>query len=304
MYSLWDRTRTLLLGNRERHGLLFIVLVYFILLDVAYLYLNPLIYMISTMLKNPVDLLDPTVRFIPRTFDWGNLKVAFEGLKYVERLKNSLTISILGATFHVVSCSLAGYAFAKFKFPGKPVLFGLLILSFLIPPQTIVIPLFLLMKNLGWLATKYAIIGPALFGHGIKGGLFVIIFTQFFRTLPRDLDEAARIDGAGTLRILLRITLPLAKPAILVVFLFSFIWHWNETYLTSLMIGAENTPLSLSLTSLLDVLRGLYKEETNNIFNETIRMAACFLIIIPPLFVYAIAQRWFVEGLERTGLVD
>ncbi|MCQ6559086.1 carbohydrate ABC transporter permease [Paenibacillus mendelii] len=297
-------TQKKLFGTQEKTGWLTILVLYAILLNIAYLYLNPIFYMASTMLKNSVDLLDPSVRWIPRSFEWNNLKLAWQGLNYMSALKNSVMISGLGAIFHVIACALAGYAFAKFKFPGKTILFGLLILSFLIPPQTIVIPLFILIKNLGWMGTKFAIIGQAMFGHGIRGALFVIIFTQFFRTLPKELDEAARIDGAGSLRVLFQIIVPLAKPAILVVFLFSFIWHWNETYLTSLVIGAENTPLTLSLFNLQTVLQGLYESEADKMFNETIRMAASFLIIIPPLILYAIGQRWFVEGVERTGLIE
>jgi len=300
----WSKARKFMLGTQEKTGWLYILIIYAVLLDIAYLYLNPLFYMVSTMFKNTVDLLDPAVRWIPRTLEWNNIKLAWQGLNYLDALKNSLIISGVGAIFHVIACSLAGYAFAKYKFPGKTILFGLLIFSFLIPPQTIIIPLFMLIKNLGWMGTKFAIIGQAMFGHGIRGSLFVIIFIQFFRTLPKELDEAARIDGASSLRIFFRIVAPLAKPAILVVFLFSFIWHWNETYLTSLVIGSGNTPLTLSLSNLQAVLKGLYENETDNLFNETIRMAASFLIIIPPLIIYAIGQRWFVEGVERTGLVE
>jgi multiple sugar transport system permease protein len=292
------------LGTPERHGFLFVCLIYIILLNIAYLYLNPLFYMISTMFKNNTDLLDPTVRWVPRTLEWNNLKVAFEGLRYWDSLLNSITIAGLGSLFHVVSCSLAGYAFAKYNFPLKNFLFFLLILSFLIPPQTILIPLFMLVKELGWLGTKFSILGQALFAQGIRGALYVIIFTQFFRTLPRELDEAARIDGAGPLKTLIRVIIPLSGPAVLVVFLFSFIFHWNETYLTSLMIGEGNTPLTLSLSNLHQVLTGLYESDLQRLLNETVRMAACFLIILPPMFVYSIAQRWFVEGIERTGLVE
>jgi multiple sugar transport system permease protein len=304
MRGFLEITKTTLLGNQEKNGVLFVLFIYAILLNISYLYLNPLFYMISTMFKDTADLLDPTVRWIPRTLYWNNLKLAWQGLDYMKALKNSLIISGLGSIFHVVSCSITGYAFAKFKFPGKNILLGLLIFSFIIPPQTIIIPLFMLFKNLGWLETKFAIIGPALFGHGIRGALFVLIFMQFFRTLPRELDEAARIDGAGIFRILFRVVIPLAKPAILVVFLFSFIWHWNETYLTALMVGDNNTPLTLSLSNLQQVLQGLYENQTDNIFNETIKMGASFLIIMPPLLIYAVAQRWFVEGVERTGLVE
>lgn len=298
------RSALLLLGNGEKSGLLARLLIYVILLDIAIIYLNPMFYMVSTMFKSSVDLVDPAIRWIPRTIELENLRLAWEGLQYVASLSNSLLIVLLGASLQMVFCSLAGYAFARIEFPGRTLLFGMLLFSFLIPPQTIIIPLYILFGQLGWLGTPLAIIGPAIFGHGIKGALFVIIFRQFFLTLPKELEEAARMDGAGQFRIYWRVILPLARPALLVVFLFSFIWHWNDTTFTQLMLRGEYTPLSISLSGLDQVLNGTFGQEKEVKLNETIRMAASFLVIFPPLIVYYIAQRWFVEGVERTGLVE
>jgi len=301
-----DRARTLLLGDRERKGMIVLVILYLVLLDIALMYLTPFLYMLSTMFKSTADLLDPTIRWVPTSFEWSNLRLAWEGLKFPEALKNSLLLSGSSAIGQVLFCSLAGYAFARLKFPGKNILFALLIFSFLIPPQTLIIPLYVLFKNLGLLGTHWGIILPALLGHGIRGALFVIIFRQFFMTLPKELEDAALIDGAGPFRVYWRVMIPLAKPAIVVVFLFSFVWHWNETFITGMMLGGNDMPLSLSLYSLNKVLTGLYPDAEGGSFdlNETIRMAASFLIIMPPLIVYMIAQRWFVEGVERTGLVE
>ncbi len=303
MWKYWLLFKRIGLGNQERIGLIWVLIVYAVLINVAYLYLNPLIYMISTMFKGTSDLLDPTVRWIPRTLEWGNLKHAWQGLNFPSAFKNSAIISGLGALFHVASCSIAGYAFARFKFPGRNLLFGALLFSFLVPPQTVTIPLYILMRKLELLGTPFAVIGPALFGHGIRGALFVIIFRQFFRTLPKEMDEAARIDGAGAFRIYARVMLPMAKPAILTVFLFSLVWHWNDTFMSSLMVG-NWTPLSLSLTDFNQRLSGTFDGKPSFDLNETVRMAASFLIILPLLIVYSFAQRWFVQGVERSGLVE
>ncbi|PYI55441.1 carbohydrate ABC transporter permease [Paenibacillus flagellatus] len=306
VWRLWlERTRTLLFGDRERKGIVVLALLYLVLADIALMYLTPFLYMLSTMFKTTADLLDPTVKWVPTSFEWANLKLAWQGLKFPEALRNSLLLSVSAAVAQVVFCSIAGYAFARLKFPGKNVLFALLIFSFLIPPQTLIIPLYVLFKHLGLLGTHWGILLPAMLGHGVRGALFVIIFRQFFMTLPKELEDAALIDGAGPFRVYWRVMIPLAKPAILVVFLFSFVWHWNETFVTGLMLGGKDLPLSLSLFNLNKVLSGLYPDaEAGFDLNETIRMAASFLIIMPPLLVYMIAQRWFVEGVERTGLVE
>jgi len=296
----------LVLGDQEKIGWIRVFIVYLILVNVAYLYLNPMFYMVSTMFKSTADLLDPTVRWIPRVLDWSNLKLAWQGLKFPEAIMNSLLLSVCGALFHVVSCSLSGYAFARFKFPGRNVLFGVLLFSLLIPPQATIVGFYLMYKNIGLLGTPLAILIPALLAQGIRGGLFVIIFRQFFQTVSKEMEEAARIDGAGALRIFYRIMMPLARPAILVVFLFSFVWHWNETYMTSMVVGTEHAPLSLRLSSLNTVLNGLMESEGKASLNvnESIKMAAGFLIIVPPLLIYSIAQRWFIQSVEKTGIVE
>ncbi|RAV19429.1 carbohydrate ABC transporter permease [Paenibacillus contaminans] len=303
--TLLDRVRLMLFGDRERKGMIALLILYLVLADIAFMYLTPFLYMLSTMFKTTADLLDPTVKWIPSAFQSDNLKLAWQGLRFPEALQNSLIIAGLSAVGQVVFCSIAGYAFARLKFPGKNILFALLVFSFLIPPQTLIIPLYVLFKNLGLLGTHWGVILPAMLGHGIRGALFVIIFRQFFMTLPRELEDAALIDGAGPFRVYWRVMIPLAKPAILVVFLFSFVWHWNETFVTGMMLGGKDLPLSLSLFNLNKVLSGLYPDaEAGFDLNETIRMAASFLIIMPPLLVYMLAQRWFVEGVERTGLVE
>ncbi|GBF75706.1 hypothetical protein PA598K_04132 [Paenibacillus sp. 598K] len=300
----WLRTaQSALLGNGEKLGVLKVLLIYFVLINIVFLYLNPLLHMLSTMVKSTADLLDPTVRWIPRSIDLTFLRQAWFGIRFPETFANSMLIAGLGAIFHVVSCSVAGYGFARFRFPGRSVLFGVLIVCFLVPPATLTLPLYILFSKLGLLGSPAAIVLPALFGHGIRGTLFVILFRQFFLTVPKAYEEAAHLDGAGPLRIFLKLMLPMAKPAIIVVFIFSFVWHWNETYLTGLFLRGEFTPLSFALDSLYQDLERMYSSG-GYVNNESMKMAASFYVILPPMLLYLIVQKWFMRGVERSGIVE
>lgn len=295
------------LGQNLNDGLLAKIFIYFMLSIFAYLYLQPLFYMISTMLMTLPDLLDPTVQWIPRTLNWDNLIKSFEGLKYPTALINSLTISVVGSLLQVFICAITGYALARIKFPGKTLLFLLVFMTFLIPPQIIIIPLYVIYGKLGWLGTPWVFLVPAMLGQGLSSGLFIVIFRQFFSSLPYALEEAAKIDGASIVRLFWKIVLPLAMPACIVVFLFSFIWYWNETYMSSMFLGNNFTPLSIRLNMLEVELYGDMPEidyMAVDPVTEGTKMAGAFLIVLPPLLLYMIAQRWFIEGVERTGLVD
>ncbi|MGG1515512.1 carbohydrate ABC transporter permease [Paenibacillus oryzisoli] len=302
-----QKLKLLILGQHTNDGWLAKIIIYYLLSIVAYLYLQPFFYMISTMFKSLGDLLDPTVQWIPRSIDWSNLARAFKGLQYSEAVLNTTTIALCGSLIQVLICGMTGYALARLKFPGKSLIFGLVFLTFLIPPQIIIIPLYVIFSKLGWLNTPLVFLVPAMFGQGIKSALFIIIFRQFFNSLPNALEEAAMIDGASVFRLFFRIIFPLSLPACLVVFLFSFVWYWNEFYLSSFFLSSHFTPLSLRLGSLETVIFGpnpVPEAQLNNPVTEGTKMAGAFLIVFPPLLLYMIAQRWFVEGIERTGLVD
>lgn len=146
---------------------------------------------------------------------------------------------------------------------------------------------------------------PALFGQGVKGALFVIIYRQFFAKQPKELEEAAMMDGANPLKVFFRVMLPLARPAIVVVFLFSFVWNWNDFYTPSIFLhGMEDQPLSVGVASITNEINMRAEEIGPSIYDEPMKMAASFLMIMPPLILYIFAQRWFVEGVDRTGLVE
>ncbi|WP_426445629.1 carbohydrate ABC transporter permease [Paenibacillus sp. S-38] len=302
---LLDRARWKIIGREADKGLLFKCFIYLILLDAAYIYLKPVFHMLATMLKNPGDLLDPSVKWFPNTLYLGNLQEAWEWLKYPKALGISLTLSLSVAVLQTISCAVTGYAFARLKIPFKRLLFGCLLLTFIVPMQVTILPNIIYARELGMLNTIYPIIVPAFFGLGLKGALFVIIYRQFFSTQPKELEEAARIDGAGVFKIFYKVMMPLARPAILVVFLFSFVWTWNDFYLPSMYLSdIETAPLSMGISRIASALRQQAEVYGPSVTDEAIRMATTFLMIIPPMLLYLFTQRWFIEGVERTGLVE
>lgn len=297
--------KRVVLGKEADKGLLFRIFLYLLLIDTAFIYLKPVLYMMTTMVKAAGDLLDPAVIWLPTTLYTGHLIEAWDILDYVNSFTVSLTISSLTASLQVLMCAAAGYAFARLDMVFKKLWFAALLFTFIMPPQVTILPSILLFKELGWINTFLPMVVPAAFGHGLKGALFVIIFRQFFASLPKELEEAARMDGAGVFRLFFRVMLPVSKPAILVVFLFSFVWTWNDAYYPSMyMFGASEVPLSVGLSKLNAVLSAESETGGMRFFVEPLKMAASFLILLPLLILYAFTQRWFVEGVERTGLVE
>ncbi|MFC0210860.1 carbohydrate ABC transporter permease [Paenibacillus chartarius] len=305
MLQLLSNIRYAVLGREADKGLLFKLFIYLILIDTSYIYLKPILHMVTTMVKNAEDLLDPAVNWFPRVIYLGNLQEAWEWMKYPKALGISLMLSLSVAVLQTLSCAVTGYAFARLKFPFKRLLFFFLLLTFIVPMQVTVLPNILYAKQFGLLNTIYPIVIPAFFGLGLKGALFVIIYRQFFSTQPKELEEAARIDGANVFKIFYKVMMPLAKPAVLVVFLFSFIWTWNDFYLPSMYYpDIETAPLSLGIQKIASALRQQAEAYGPSVTDEAVKMSTTFLMIMPPLVLYMFTQRWFVEGVERTGLVE
>lgn len=301
----FKKLSSLAVGTEPEKGWIFKFFLYLILIDTAFIYIKPILYMVTTMIKDAGSLLDPSIVWVPRSVFGGHLEEAFRLLKYPSGFTISLMVSLSVAALQILTCSIAGYAFARLDFPFKRFWLACLIFTFVIPPQVTILPSILLFKEFGWINTYFPMIIPAFFGHGLKGALFVIIFRQFFSTLPKELEEAARMDGASIFRLFFRVMLPVSTSAIIVVFLFSFVWNWNDFYYPSMfMFGAKDVPLSISLSRLAAAMTAEAAESGPSMFAEPIKMAASFLIIMPVLAVYSFTQRWFVEGVERTGLVD
>ncbi len=300
-----DRARGLLLGTRAHYGLLFVVLVYALLIAIGFVYLYPLLFMLITSLKSPTDLLNPMVQWVPTEWYFGNYVRAFRVLNYPSTLLASITVSVVPSVLQTAVCSLIGYGLARYRFPGKSLLFALILATFIIPPQNTVIPQMLTYRRLGLLGTLWSLVLPALGGQGFRSAIFILIFYQTFLSLPRVLEEAARIDGASEARVFFQIAVPTALPAYVVSVIFSIVWYWNETYLTVIFLEGGIQTLPMQLSRFVQAYQNLYPPGTVNIFdrlNEAIKLAGTFLNILPLLVMYFVLQKWFVESVERTGI--
>lgn len=304
----FQQIKKLILGPNMNDGMLAKLVLYFLLAGIAFLYLYPVLYMIVTMVKTLEDLIDPIVQWFPRELYWANLHTAWRGLNYPEAFMHTMLLALTCSVLQVLSCAMTGYALGRLRFPGRTLVLVCTVIAFLVPVHITVIPLYTIFSKIGVLNTPFAFIIPALLGQGLRGALFIIIFRQFFLTQPQALEEAAKMDGASAYRLFFRIMLPLARPAIIVVFLFSFIWYWNMYYEPSMFLAKDFQPLALRLTMLQQELGasalGVPGASANDPLSEGPKMAAVFLIILPPLLLFAFAQRWFTEGIERTGLVE
>jgi len=280
----------------------------------CFLILQPLLVKISSSFMTELDLFDPTVKWIPRKLSFSrisdNYNVVYQAMKYGRALLNSIGLALVVACLQLISCSVIGYGFARFRYFGSGVVFALVILTLLVPPQMIMVPLFLnfrffdlfgLIKTpLNLLGTFWPFVLTSITGMGSRNGLFIYIMRQVFKGQPKSLEEAALVDGAGYLRTFFTIMLPGAKPAMLVVFLFSFVWQYNDFFLTSLYFRntAELLPFRLlDLPVIFDIYK--FSREYITIINNT----AMLMFVAPLMIMYAFLQRFFIESIERTGIV-
>jgi multiple sugar transport system permease protein len=300
-----DHIRGFLFGTRTGYGLVFNVILYVLLIAIGFVYLYPLLFMFVTSLKSPGDLLNPMVQWIPTEFYAGNYEKAFRVLDYPAKLGASILISLVPSIFQTIVCSIVGYGLARYRFWGKGIIFVLIMATFIIPAQNTVIPQMLTYRNYGLLGNILALILPAVMGQGYKSAIFILIFYQTFLSLPKVLEEAARLDGASNLAIFLKIALPAAIPSYIISIIFSTVWYWNETYLTVIFLEGGIQSLPMQLSKFVQAYENLYPPGTVNIFdrlNEAVKLSGTFLNILPLLLLYFILQKWFVESVERTGI--
>jgi multiple sugar transport system permease protein len=300
-----DYARSLLLGNRESYGLIFNVLLYLLLIAIGFVYLYPVLFMLVTSFKSMDDLLNPMVQWVPTQIYLGNYQKALRVLDYATTLGSSLLVSVVPSAIQAVVCSLVGYGLARYRFWGKNLVMLLILATFIIPAQNTVLPQMLTYRSLGLLGDIRSLIFPALFGQGFKSAIFILIFYQTFLSLPKVLEEAARLDGASDLKIFVQIALPAAIPAFIVSIIFSVVWYWNETYLTVIFLEGGVQTLPMQLSKFVQAYENLYPPGTVNIFdrlNEAVKLSGTFLNILPLLLMYFIMQKWFVESVERAGI--
>ncbi len=290
----------------------------FFLLSVGYIIIYPLLSMISYSLISLTDLYDPSIVWVPKTLTFSNYTMAIEALDYYKSLWHTISKCVFSAFIEVASCSLCAYGLARFKFKENNFLFGIVLLTAIVPVQVYIIPSYLnfryfdlggiltfVNETFNWniptnlINTPFVFYLPALFGVGIRSGLFIFIYRQFFLGLPKELEEASWIDGAGPFQTFLRVVVPSSGVVFLTVTIFAVIWYWNDYY-QSIMYFSQDFPLAVALNSIVSTLGQLgYSYE--KALGPT--MASCLLFIAPVLVMYAILQKQFIASIDRVGIV-
>ena len=286
------------------NGIVIILRTLFIL-GVSFVILRPHLVQLSSAVMSELDLFDQTVGWIPRNFTLENFRVAWEHMEYPRHFLNSLTLAVLVSTMQLISCTIVAYGIARFDFRGANIIFALVIVTLVIPPQLIMIPLYLSFRNflgMNLLQTYWPYVLTSLTATGLKNGLFIYIMRQFFKNMPTDLEEAAYVDGAGVFKTFYRIMLPGALPGLIIVFIFSFVWQWNDHFLIVLFMGARGAFLPQALSALADSVADHVTQVTGE-YPSMIQNTGVLLFIMPLLILYLFLQRYFIESVERTGLV-
>lgn len=297
---------------------------FLLIFGLGFVILYPLLQVISKVFMPTIQYQDLSVIWIPKSLTLDNIKNALEYLKFWPSLANTLILGLSCAAIQIIVCALTGYGFARFRFPLREPLFLLVILTIIVPTQIIFLPSFVqyrffdffgisrlfamvtgrnyteFAKNL--IDTRWSFWVPSLFGVGLRSGIFIYLFRQCFRNIPKELEEAAKIDGCGSIKTFVRIMLPNAKSSILTVFLFSLVWHWNEYTLTRTFFPQNYQPLAVRLKLAVDGMVNDIATRTNLPFQMGVTYASVLLFILPVLIIYIFTQRWFVEGVESSGI--
>lgn len=312
---------------------------FFILFGMCFVILYPLIYMISTAFRPSAQMTDPSVIWLPKSLTFSNIADVWSIMDFGPTLLNTLVLNIGCALMSVVVCALTGYGFARFNFKLKGLLFGIVIMQIIVPPQITVIPLYLqwayfkfaglvklaaaggattflnlpiktagppdaTFQYVSLIDHKIVMYAPAIFVNGIKSGLYVLIFRQFFKGLPKELEDAAYLDGCGPFKTFIRIMVPNASSSFLTVFLFAIVWYWNDYYVSSTFFFKNHT-VALALQKLSSTLDAqLFNNAQVGTRKKIVWLeSGCLLTIAPILVMYVFLQKHFTEGLERSGLV-
>lgn len=286
------------------------------LISISYVLLYPLIYMLSASFRSFADFTDPTVMWVPKNFTIESFKAIWSVIDYPKALLNTVIYEMISALIEVMTCAITAYGLARFEFKGKNILTFVLLLTILIPTEMIIIPLMTSMKSVdvfgilnligklmgtdirpNLLNTPLAFYIPSLLSVGLKSGLFIYMYVQFFKGLPKELEEAASIDGAGPIKTFLTIVVPSSGTIFLTVTIFSVIWHWNDQILASMYLAKSHT-----LSVKLSLLTSLILDRGNPDIAGRL-MASCLLCILPPLILYCILQKQFIKSIDRVGIV-
>lgn len=309
---------------RRRAGqVLWAIVRHIFLLGISYVVLYPLMYMVSNAFKPVEQYYDPSIVWIPKSLTLHNFYVVSLVMDIWGVIKNTLIIEILPAFISAMTTMVAGYGLARFEFKGKKLITACLILTIIVPQQTIATSLYSSFRyfdffgildaignvvpgvgSLNLIGTGWVTMIPAALGVGLKSGIFIFIYMQFFTGLPKELQEAASIDGCGPFQTFLRIIVPTAKNINIAVLLLSIVWNWNDYYTPSMFIRTQDT-IATAMASFqknLENLHNMGTGVTNIQTAQTQIQAACLIAIVPLVVLYIFLQKRFSEGIENSGL--
>ena len=313
--------------RNKTSDLLYSIFRYALVIGISFIILYPLFLKLSVAFKDKQDIYNPTIYMIPRHFTLDNIRIAAQVMDYMPLLANTLLFVAMTTLLTAASCALAGYGFARFTFPGSSLLFILVILTILVPTSTLMVPMYLHFRSFDFLGiirlftgrdginllnTYWPSMITAATAGGLKAGLFIYIFRQFFKGMPKEIEEAALIDGAGGFRTFARIMLPNAISPLITVILFSFVWQYNDTFYSALFMS-ESPLISLKVASLpaqtnqlIPQLMGFGSNSGMKVDPNYVAMivnTGILLAIVPLIILYLFVQRYFVESIERSGIV-
>ncbi len=325
--GLYDKAKNSTTESRRKaiskvNGVFASLLRYVVLIAIGYIILYPLFYMISSAIRTRDSFYDPSVVWVTSEVTFENFTLAWKVMKYGSAIWNTLLYEIVSAGIQIISCSLVAYGLARFEFKEKRILTFFMFLLILVPSQMMMLPIFMNYSKLdffGLLGLVDTVTGidlrpnvlnsvttfwlPALLGVGIRSGIIIYIYVQFFKGLPKELEEAAWIDGAGPLKTYIRIALPSSGVVITTITVFSLIWHWNDYQLASMYLYAEKWPLAVKLSEITSAEAiGTLRLAGDDPLRIAIMMAGCFMFIIPILIVYLFLQKKFVKSIDRVGI--
>lgn len=293
-------------ASRRAGRICWSVLRFFLLFGLGYTLLSPFLVMISGAFRAEQDIWDPSVVWITRHYTAEHMKTVIEAMDYWVTLGRTIFTAIASALCQTFTCALAGYGFARYNFKGKQPLFWIVILTIIVPPQVLMMPTYSLYRSINLLDSPAAFIITAIFGMGLRSGLFIFIYRQVFRGLPSDLEDAASIDGCGHIGIFFRIMLPNAFNSMVTVFLFSFVWHCTDNFTTSVIMPTKRmltTALKMLNTQSSSLISGGDQNTVSLLILQARMYCGSLLVVIPLIIVFVFCQRYFRAGIERTGLV-
>ncbi|GIW90735.1 MAG: sn-glycerol-3-phosphate transport system permease protein UgpE [Pirellulaceae bacterium] len=279
-----DGLRSRKLRRRVGHLVLHLAMV---ALSIAFL--MPLAWVASTSLKAPGQVFITPIEWIPETPRWRNYAEVFQRLPFTRFIINSFFVTTMGTLGAVLSATTVAFGLSRIRWPGRDILFAILIATLMLPGVVTLIPVFIIFKEINWVGTFYPLWVPAWLGMAF----YIFLMRQYMLTLPIELDEAAKIDGASNFRILWQIIAPLCGPAITTVAIFAFLYHYND-FIHPLIYLSENEMFTLPLGLLW------FQGRFGNFWHLV--MAASMITISPVIVLFFIAQRYFVQGMQFTGL--